>query len=194
MNVASTTIRDNDTAGGRLVWTDERGSVRIRAWEIGPARPPNPSRVLDAVYALATELRRLGAESKAELFEGLACCSKRGQLAAPALIVAGVLERQSNGHVRSELAAGRASIEHAAGTRRRDVRVDGEHLGTAEQDSAGDWHGHLSETNGGSTVIANFGGAYSALATRPEEVLVRTMLECADRHWAFVAKKAAATR
>lgn len=171
--------RDLLTASGGLIHED-----RIRQYEIGPPRKADHHRVRDAVYALATELRRLGAEPKAELLEGLACVMRRAELAAPALIVASVLERQSTGEVRAELAAGRASIEHAAGTARRDVRVDGEHLGTAEQDSAGDWHGHLSDTNGGSTVIAS----------GSEAVLVRTMLECADRHWAWVAKKKAATR
>ena len=178
MNANASLSRETDTVVGRVVWATRSGESQIRAWEIGPSHPPSPSRVLDAVYALATELRRLGAEPKAELLEALACCQPRAQLAASALVIAGVLERQSTGEVRAELGAGRASIEHAAGTRRRDVRVDGEHLGTAEQDSAGDWHGHLSDANGGSTVLASGGG----------ETLVRTMLECADRHWAWVQR------
>lgn len=166
-----------DTLTGTIVFGD-----RIHQYEIGPARPASPSRVLDAVHALASELRRLGAEQKAEIFEGLACCLKRHELAPAALVIAGVLERQSRGDVRAELAGGRAAIEFAAGSKRRDVRVDDEHLGTAEQDGSGAWHGHLAEAHGASSVAADGG---------TEEAIVRLMLECAGRHQAYQARRTA---
>jgi len=118
---------------------------------VGPEREPDYHAVLRAARGLASQLRELAADREAELIEALNARLHLAEHARALDVLLAALEGQTAGAVRRLIRTDRHMIGVYAGTKRRDLRVAGEHLGEVELGRDGTWTGHLSRSLGGSS-------------------------------------------